>query len=144
LQKLETAPIVAGGHNFSNSRLSRAREVGRSGANERGRRGDSIPYLTYQGDASWRSNFAGEEAPAGLFMAAVLQGIKATSWTTSSAFCLPGPQLRLLWLPHRLHQVPYGFFDYIANCLIMSTTPSTTFLTPSITFTTTSTISSTA
>jgi hypothetical protein len=50
-----------------NSRHSRAREVARSGANERERRGDSIPYLTYRGDASWRSNFAEEVATAGLF-----------------------------------------------------------------------------
>jgi hypothetical protein len=35
-----------------------------SGANERGRRGDSIPYLTYCGDASWRSNFVEEDATA--------------------------------------------------------------------------------
>jgi hypothetical protein len=28
---------------------------------------------------------------------------------------VPGPQLRLLWLPHHLHRLPYGFFDYIAD-----------------------------
>jgi hypothetical protein len=29
---------------------------------------------------------------------------------------MPGPQLRLLWLPYRLHRLPYGFLDYIADC----------------------------
>jgi hypothetical protein len=38
-----------------------------SGENERGRRGDSIPYLTYCGDAPWRSNFTEEDAAAVLF-----------------------------------------------------------------------------
>jgi hypothetical protein len=57
--------MVVGGYNSSNSHRSRAREVARSGANERGRRGDSIPYLTYRGDASWRSNFTREEVPTG-------------------------------------------------------------------------------
>jgi hypothetical protein len=51
-KKLETAPMVPDGCNFSNSRRFRAWESARSGANERGRREDSIPYLTYHGDAS--------------------------------------------------------------------------------------------
>jgi hypothetical protein len=59
--------MVTGVHCSSNSHHSRAREVARSGANERGRREDSIPYLTYRGDASWRSNFAEEVMAAGLF-----------------------------------------------------------------------------
>jgi hypothetical protein len=49
--------MVTGRYCSSNSHRSRAQEVARSGANERGRRGDSIPYLTYRGDASWLSNF---------------------------------------------------------------------------------------
>jgi hypothetical protein len=53
-----------GGYFSSNCHRSRAREVARSGANERGRRGDSIPYLTYRGDAPWRSNFMEEDAAA--------------------------------------------------------------------------------
>jgi hypothetical protein len=76
-KKLETVPMVAGGYNFSNSCRSRAREVARSGANERGRRGDSIPYITYRRNASWWSNLAGEEAAAGLFMAAALISVVA-------------------------------------------------------------------
>jgi hypothetical protein len=60
--------MVTGGHCSSNSRRSRAREVARSGANERGRRGDSIPYLTYRGDASWWSNFVEEVGGGCLFI----------------------------------------------------------------------------
>jgi hypothetical protein len=41
-----------GGYCSSDSRRFRAREVTGSGAKERGRRGDSVPYLTYPGDAS--------------------------------------------------------------------------------------------
>jgi hypothetical protein len=55
------------GYCSSNCRRFRAREVAGSGGKERGRRGDSVPYLTYHGDVSWWSNFAGEAAPAGLF-----------------------------------------------------------------------------
>jgi hypothetical protein len=62
------AAMVTDGDCSSNSGRSSAREVAGSDANERGRRGDSNPYLTYRGDASWRSNFAGEVAPAGLFL----------------------------------------------------------------------------
>jgi hypothetical protein len=40
----------------------------RSGANERGRRGDLILYPTYSGDPSWWSNFAREVAVVALFM----------------------------------------------------------------------------
>jgi hypothetical protein len=76
-KKLETAPMVAGGYYFSNSRRSRAWEVARSKANERGRRGDSIPYLTYRVDASWWSNSAGEEAAVALFRAVPLLFVAA-------------------------------------------------------------------
>jgi hypothetical protein len=61
--------MVAGSYNSSNSRHSRPWEVARSGPNERGQCGDSIPYLTYRGDASWWLNFIGEEAAAGLLRA---------------------------------------------------------------------------
>jgi hypothetical protein len=66
-KKLETGSNGDDGYCSSNSHRSRARKVARSGANERGPRGDSIPYLTYSGGASWRSNFAEEVATAGLF-----------------------------------------------------------------------------
>jgi hypothetical protein len=59
------APMVAGGYCWPISQCSRAHEITRSGANERGQRGDSIPYLTYRGDASWWPNFAGEDGGGG-------------------------------------------------------------------------------
>jgi hypothetical protein len=83
-KKLQHSAMVTGGHCSPNFRQFRAWEVARSGANERGRWGDSIPYLTYHGDASWWSNFVKEEVTAGLlqavsllFVVAVLQGTKA-------------------------------------------------------------------
>jgi hypothetical protein len=72
--------MVAGGNCFPNCRRSRAREIARSGANERARRGDSIPYLTYRGDASWWSNFVEEEAAAGLFMVAAPLFMVVVQW----------------------------------------------------------------
>jgi hypothetical protein len=60
--------MVAGGYSFANSHHSRARKIMRSGANERGRRGDLIPYLTYRGGASWWPDFAGEEGGDGLLV----------------------------------------------------------------------------
>jgi hypothetical protein len=56
--------MVAGGYCFANSRHSRSREIARSGAKERGRRGDSISYLTCSRDASWWLDFDGEDAAA--------------------------------------------------------------------------------
>jgi hypothetical protein len=56
--------MVTGTHCWPNSQRSRAREIARSGAKERGQRGDSIPYLTYHADASWWLSFAGEVAVA--------------------------------------------------------------------------------
>jgi hypothetical protein len=66
-KSLGTAPMVAGGYCWLNSWHSRAREIARRRAKERGRRGDSIPYFTYRGGggASWWPNFAGEEGGGG-------------------------------------------------------------------------------
>jgi hypothetical protein len=58
--------MVAGGYCFSNSRQSRAREIARSRAKERGQGRDSIPYLTYRRGASWWPDFAGEEGGSAL------------------------------------------------------------------------------
>jgi hypothetical protein len=69
--------MVAGGCCLSNPRRSRAREIARSGANERGRRGDSIPYITYRGDASWWSNFTTEEGSGG---SVPCGGVSARGW----------------------------------------------------------------
>jgi hypothetical protein len=70
--------MVAGAHCWPNSQHSRAREIGRSGAKERGRQGDSIPYLTYRADASWWLNFIGEVAVAVLSI--LFLGNGASAW----------------------------------------------------------------
>jgi hypothetical protein len=57
-----------------------------SGANERGRRGDSIPYLTYRGNASRRSNFAEEDATA---VCSVLCGLCSVP-ALVAVCCAPG------------------------------------------------------
>jgi hypothetical protein len=74
-KSLGTAPMVAGGYCFANSHHSRAWEIATIEAKERGRRGDSIPYLTYRGGASWWPDFAGEVA------AVVLPGL--CSWAVA-------------------------------------------------------------
>jgi hypothetical protein len=58
--------MVVSGYCFANSHHSRAWEIVRSGAKERGRRGDSIPYLNDCRGASWWPDFAGEEGDGGL------------------------------------------------------------------------------
>jgi hypothetical protein len=47
-------------------------------ANESRRRGDSIPYLTYRGGASWWLNFAGKEGGGG--------SVCGCSWTVALLF----------------------------------------------------------
>jgi hypothetical protein len=44
----------------------------RGAGQERGRRGDSIQYLTYRGDASWWPDFAGEEGGGALLRVVAL------------------------------------------------------------------------
>jgi hypothetical protein len=78
--------MVAGGHSFANSHRSRAWEIMRSGANERGRGGDSIPYLTYHGDASWWPNFAGEESVGG--------SVSGYSWAAALLFLVAALGIR--------------------------------------------------
>jgi hypothetical protein len=79
-KKLHNTAMVVGGYCFGNSRQSRAREIARSRANERGRRVDSIPYLTYRGGASCGQILLEKRVPTVLPVLFLGGGVSARGW----------------------------------------------------------------